>query len=125
MYKVRHGMVPSNFSYSFSVKLSNSHLRHKDFHTPRFNTVHLGKRQCYVMLCYVMSRVKSCHVMSRHVVLCSVLSCHVMSCQVMSCHVMSCYVMLCYVIDSRLTTQFDPKNLLFKFFSFIVVFPHQ
>ena len=49
MYKVKHGMVPGNFSYSFSVKLSNSHLRHKDFHTPRFNIVHYGKRQCYVM----------------------------------------------------------------------------
>ena len=49
MYKVKHGMVPSNFSYSFSVKLSNSHLRHKDFHTTRFNIVHYGKRRCYVM----------------------------------------------------------------------------
>ena len=86
MFKVKHGILPSNFSYSFSVKLPNSDLRHKDFHTPRFNTVHLGKRQYYVM-----SRVKSCHVMSRHV-----MSCYVLFCYVMSCHVMSCYVMLCY-----------------------------
>ena len=96
MYRVKHGILPSNFSYSFSVKLSNSDLRHKDFHTPRFNTIHLGKRQCYVMLCYVMLCHVLSHVMSCHVMLCYVLFCYVMSYHVMSCHVMLCYVMLCY-----------------------------
>ena len=43
MYKVNHGMVPSNANDIFSVQSSKYHLRNKDSNIPKFNTVHYRK----------------------------------------------------------------------------------
>ena len=42
IYKVNLGRVPSNESDIFSVQSSKYHLRDRDSHIPRFNTVHYG-----------------------------------------------------------------------------------
>ena len=43
MYKVKYGLVPRNVVDIFGVKSSKYHLRNRDFHLPRFNSVRYGK----------------------------------------------------------------------------------
>ena len=60
MYKVNHGMVPSNVNATFSVQSSKYHLRNKDSHIPKFNTVHYGKHSMFgPYLSYIWCRLDS------------------------------------------------------------------
>ena len=57
MDKVKYGLVPSNVVDIFSVKSSKHHLRDKDFHLPRLNSVRYGKHAIRYFGPYIRSRL--------------------------------------------------------------------
>ena len=59
MHKVKYGLVPCNVVDIFSVKSSKYHLRNKDFHLPRFNSVRYGKHFLRYFGLYIWSRLDS------------------------------------------------------------------
>ena len=54
-----YGLVPRNVVDIFGVKSSEYHLRNRDFHLPRFNSVRYGKHSIRYFGTYIWSRLDS------------------------------------------------------------------